>query len=458
MPDSVVPTALETYFLQLVNQSRAQAGVKPLTFDGELVSAAGTHSEWMIARDVFSHTGINGSSPGDRIKTAGYGATAWGENIAYIGGSGAASLDEADARQLHTNLMNSPGHKANILSANFTEIGIGLVQGDYNGRPAVMVTENFGRPNSTEAAEPDEIPQTPIPIPPPPAPMTKLPVSLSAGTGSDTLVIKIAQDHYQGDAQYTISIDGRQIGGTFTASALHSAGAADTLTLKGEWAAGAHRVEVKFLNDAWGGTATTDRNLYVEGATYNGQAVSGADLNLTSTGTKTFGFTEANTTPTPLPDKSGVTTAEAYFLQLVNASRAEVGAKPLAFDAELVKAAGAHSDWMVTQDVFSHTGANGSTVGDRIKAAGYGATAWGENIAYISGSGAAVLDEVDVRQLHTNLMNSAGHKANILSTNYTEIGIGLTQGDYNGRPAIFVTENFGRPNSAEALETDGWFV
>ncbi len=456
MPDSVSPTTLETYFLQLVNQSRAQAGVKPLTFDGELVSASGTHSDWMIAQDVFSHTGANGSSPGDRIKAAGYGATAWGENIAYISGSGASTLDEADVRQLHTNLMNSPGHRANILSASFTEVGIGLAQGDYNGRPAVMVTENFGHPNSTEAAEPDEITQTPTPTTP--TPTTKLPVSLSAGTGSDILVLKIAQDYYQGDAQYTVSVDGRQIGGTFTASALHSAGAADTLNLKGDWAAGAHRVEVKFLNDAWGGTASADRNLYVEGATYNGQAVSGADLDLMSAGTVAFSFTEASTTPTPTPDKSGVTAMEAYFLQLVNASRAEVGAEPLAFDAELVKAAGAHSDWMVARDVFSHTGANGSTVGDRIKAAGYGATAWGENIAYISGSGASTLDEADVRQLHTNLMNSAGHKANILNTNYTEIGIGLTQGDYNGRPAIFVTEDFGRPNSTEALETDGWFV
>jgi len=456
MPDTVIPTALETYFLQLVNQSRAQAGVKPLTFDGELVSASGTHSEWMIAQDVFSHTGVNGSSPGDRINAAGYGASTWGENIAYIGGSGAATLDEADVQQLHANLMNSPGHKANILSANFTEVGIGLVQGEYNGHTAVMVTENFGRPNSTEAAEPDEITQASTTTTQ--TPTTKLPVSLSVGTGSDTLVLRIAQDHYQGDAQYTVSIDGRQIGGTFTASALHSVGAADTLTLKGDWAAGAHRVEVRFLNDAWGGTATADRNLYVESATYNGKAVSGADLDLMSAGTAAFSFTEVSTTSTSAPDKSGVTSMEAYFLQLVNASRAEVGVKPLAFDAELVKAAGAHSDWMLAADVFSHTGANGSTVGDRIKAAGYGATTWGENIAYISGSGAATLDEADVQQLHNNLMNSPGHKANILNANYTEIGIGLTQGDYNGRAAIFVTEDFGRPNSTEALETDGWFI
>jgi uncharacterized protein YkwD len=369
-------------------------------------------------------------------------------------------LDQADVQQLHTNLMNSPGHKANILNANFTEIGIGLVQGDYQGRPAVFVTENFGRPNATEAAEPDGTTPAPTPTPPTPPPATKPAASLAAGSGPDTLVVRITQDYYLGDAQYTVKVDGVQVGGTFNASALQGSGQTDSLTLKGDWAAGSHRVEVTFLNDAWGGTSTTDRNLHVESATYNGQSVAGADLDLAGNGTASFSFTEAAVVAPPPPTgvQAGVTAMEAYFLQLVNASRAAVGAKPLAFDAELVQAAGAHSDWMVANDVFSHTGANGSSMGVRIKAAGYGYSSAGENIAYISGSGAAVLDQADVQQLHTNLMNSPGHKANILNPNYTEIGIGLTQGDYKGRPAVFVTEDFGRPNATEATETDGWFI
>lgn len=449
MPDSVIPTSLEAYFLQLVNQARAQAGVKPLTFDGELVSAAGTHSEWMIAQDLFSHTGVNGSSPGARIKMAEYSATTWGENIAYIGGTAAIVMDKADVQQLHINLMNSAEHKANILSPNFTEIGIGLAQGDYKGTPVVMVTEAFGAPTATEAAEPDQITETSTTP-------EKTPVLLTAGTGSDSLVLKIAQDYYRGDAQYTVKVDGVQVGGVFIASALHGA-ANDTLMLKGDWAPGTHKVDVTFVNDAWGGSTVTDRNLYVDSGIYNGQAVIGADLDLSSAGTKSFSFTEVAPT-SPSPDRSGVTAMEAYFLQLVNTSRATVGAKPLAFDAELVKAAGGHSDWMVALDVFSHTGANNSAMGDRIKAAGYGYTAAGENIAYVAGSSASVIDKADVEQLHTNLMNSAGHRANILNANFTEIGIGLAQGDYMGRPAIFVTEDFGRPNSTEALETDGWFI
>ena len=95
----------------------------------------------------------------------------------------------------------------------------------------------------------DASPNQPV-VTPPVVTTPAKPVTLSAGTGSDTLVLKISQDAYQGSAQYTVSVDGKQVGGTFTASASHAAKQSDTLTLKGDWAAGAHKVEVKFLNDA----------------------------------------------------------------------------------------------------------------------------------------------------------------------------------------------------------------
>ncbi len=116
--------------------------------------------------------------------------------------------------------------------------------------------------------------------------------NLTAGAGSDSLVLKLSQDAFRGSAQYTVSVDGKQVGGTFTASALKSSGQSDTLTMKGDWAAGAHKVEVKFLNDAWGGTAATDRNLYVDGAAYNGEAVPGAAKALMSAGAQSFAFEE----------------------------------------------------------------------------------------------------------------------------------------------------------------------
>ncbi len=110
------------------------------------------------------------------------------------------------------------------------------------------------------------------------------------GAGSDTLVLKTSEDAYLGDAQYTVSVDDEQVGGTQTAMSLHGTGASDTLNVLGDWTTGNHTVTVNFLNDAWDGSAATDRNLYVDSATYNGTTVSGATLSLGVTGPASFTF------------------------------------------------------------------------------------------------------------------------------------------------------------------------
>ncbi len=140
---------------------------------------------------------------------------------------------------------------------------------------------------------------------PPPVPVPQQPVgtsNLSAGGGPDSLVLKLSQDAYQGDAQYTVSVDGKQIGGTFTASAAasHAAGRSDTLTVKGDWGPGEHKVEVTFLNDAYGGTAAADRNLHLDSASYNGQAVTGAAATLWDAGAASFAFTDKAAAPAPV--------------------------------------------------------------------------------------------------------------------------------------------------------------
>jgi len=158
------PTNLETYFLSLVNQTRSKAGVKALTFDGELLDSSDAHSAWMDQTDTFSHTGVNGSSAGQRMTTAGYGWQGWGENIAYVSGG----LTEATVQKLHDMLVNSPGHYANIVNGKFEEIGIGLKEGTINGYKVVFVTQNFGTPNAAERAEPNDVgtsPSTPAPTP-----------------------------------------------------------------------------------------------------------------------------------------------------------------------------------------------------------------------------------------------------------------------------------------------------
>ncbi len=143
-------SANEQYLLELINADRAKAGVQPLAFDNDLSESAEGHSRWMLAADVFSHTGSGGSSPTARMRSAGYtfeGSWATGENIAWA--TTRAPTGYADeVRLLHTNLMNSPGHRANLLSNNFREVGLGFEVGDYRGRSSAFVTENFAKSGS----------------------------------------------------------------------------------------------------------------------------------------------------------------------------------------------------------------------------------------------------------------------------------------------------------------------
>ena len=135
---------------------------------------------------------------------------------------------------------------------------------------------------------------------------------------------------------------------------------------------------------------------------------------------------------------------EQYMLELVNAERAKAGAQPLAFDSNLNTAAENHSSWMISTDTFSHTGSGGSNPGARMTAAGYsfsGSWSWGENIAWASTRSPAGLQD-EVLLLHTNLMNSAGHRANILNDSYREIGVGFEVGQYGSYEGAFVTQDF----------------
>jgi Ca2+-binding RTX toxin-like protein len=143
-------TAFEQLMLELVNAARAKTGAQPLAFNSALNTSADRHSDWMIAADVFSHTGSAGSSPTQRMTTAGYtfsGTWASAENIAWVS-TRAPSGYQDEVRLLHKNLMNSPSHKANILNGDFREIGIGFDTGAFQGWNAAFVTENFARSGS----------------------------------------------------------------------------------------------------------------------------------------------------------------------------------------------------------------------------------------------------------------------------------------------------------------------
>ena len=138
-------STVEREMLALINQERTSRGLDPLELERNLNESSEDHSSWMLDTDRFSHTGQGGSSATQRMQAAGFdlsGSWRTGEKIAWQSERGAPGISD-DVAQLHQNLMNSPGHRANILNPDFKYIGIGIEEGDMQGYDAVMVTQNF---------------------------------------------------------------------------------------------------------------------------------------------------------------------------------------------------------------------------------------------------------------------------------------------------------------------------
>ncbi|HSE30150.1 MAG TPA: CvpA family protein [Pyrinomonadaceae bacterium] len=121
---------LESRMLQLVNRERVAAGLQPLSADPELTEVARRHSTDMFARGYFAHDTPEGRDPFARMREAGVRFSTAGENLAL-----APTVQVA-----HTGLMNSPGHRANILHRDFGRVGIGIVDGGIRG---LMVSQEF---------------------------------------------------------------------------------------------------------------------------------------------------------------------------------------------------------------------------------------------------------------------------------------------------------------------------
>src|SRR3954454_12348737 len=170
--------AVEALLLQLINADRAAEGLAPLVIDQELDAAADAHTADMLANDYFEHDSQDGRSPGDWIEAAGYDARGWGENIAWVSDDNGV-VDPAEVERLHANLMNSEGHRANLMDEDFTEVGLGR---KAEGGKA-MLTEDFGMPTAAEAAEGDKgSAPTPPPAEEPPPPSGGEVIHFVAGT------------------------------------------------------------------------------------------------------------------------------------------------------------------------------------------------------------------------------------------------------------------------------------
>ena len=120
----------EMKMLDLINRERENAGVPLLVADTTLQVAAREHSTEMFRLGYFAHESPTAGSPFDRMVTAGAKFSTAGENLAY-----APNLETA-----HRGLMNSPGHRENILQPRYRRVGIGVAQ---SGSGVRMFTQNF---------------------------------------------------------------------------------------------------------------------------------------------------------------------------------------------------------------------------------------------------------------------------------------------------------------------------
>lgn len=123
-----VPTDIRTQeneVIRLVNVERTKRGLQPLKANWELSRVARLKSQDMANKGYFSHQSPTYGSPFNMMENFGIRFSSAGENIAY---------GQKTPAQVMTAWMNSPGHRANILSPSYTEIGVGLAR-NKNGVP-----------------------------------------------------------------------------------------------------------------------------------------------------------------------------------------------------------------------------------------------------------------------------------------------------------------------------------
>jgi uncharacterized YkwD family protein len=116
------PSGFEEQVVQLVNQQRAKAGLRPLTHRADVKNVAQKKAEDMINSNYFSHTSPNYGSPFDMLKAFGISYSYAGENIAK---------GQKTPQEVMNAWMNSSGHRANILKPEYDVIGVGFYHGAW---------------------------------------------------------------------------------------------------------------------------------------------------------------------------------------------------------------------------------------------------------------------------------------------------------------------------------------
>jgi hypothetical protein len=134
---SQIGAVISSTLVELANNDRKANDLGVLTVNPVLEEAARLKAQDMVAKGYFAHESPEGVEPWHWFEEAGYDFSFAGENLAVY---------FTDSVELQNAWMNSPSHRANILNSYFTEIGIAVVPGVYQGRDTVFVVQEFGRP------------------------------------------------------------------------------------------------------------------------------------------------------------------------------------------------------------------------------------------------------------------------------------------------------------------------
>ncbi len=174
---SIYPSIL----VNLTNQNRVAQNDSPLSVDPRLETAASLKAQDMATKGYFAHVSPEGISPWHWFDVAGYPYLYAGENLA---------VNFTESQDVSNGWMNSPTHRANILSGNFTQIGIQTAEGIYQGRETTFVVQEFGSPIASVAQK-----ATPSPVPVP----TTLVQIVPSKTASTSPLIARADPQVRGD-------------------------------------------------------------------------------------------------------------------------------------------------------------------------------------------------------------------------------------------------------------------
>lgn len=130
-PSAELRDGLENLMVELINQARVAEGLNALTYTPKYNSIARKHSTSMADNNYFGHVDLNNLRGGDRMRNGGISYNWWGENLAY---------GQYSAIYAHEALMNSLGHRENILRKEFTHVFVGV---DFNSKNQPYFTMNF---------------------------------------------------------------------------------------------------------------------------------------------------------------------------------------------------------------------------------------------------------------------------------------------------------------------------